>query len=179
MKKVILFALMAVACCITAMAGDGTKVVEGSFKSMKDKVANVYFKPIDFKGATWDNKGDLSTHYMNLNDLAKTGLRAMEAEFNSECKKMQTSTEAEANYVVSIKVTNMDSYYNVMGWGLPGHITKIWGDITITDKATGNVVVVLNMKETDGGRNHNTDQSFVDAWDAVGKILATRINKGK
>lgn len=179
MKKFFLAILAVLATTIGAYAGDGTKVVEGSFKALKDATGTVYFAPIDFEGATWDNKAPLTTHYMNLNDLAKTGLTAMTAEFNSECKKLKAATsEADANYVVTIKVDNMDSYYNVMGFGLPGHITKIWGNLTIKDKA-GNTVVVMNMKETDGGRNLDTNQSFVDAWDAVGNILAKHINKGK
>lgn len=179
MKKYILSILLTVACCVSAMAGDGTKVVSGSFKPLKNLNATVYFLPINFEGATWDQKTALTNHYPDLENLGARGLVAMTDKFNAECKKMHSAPEAEADFVIMTKVDNMDSYYNVMGWGLPGHVTKIWGTVTIIDKATNTIVVEMTMTETDGGRNLDTNMSFVDAWDAVGDILAERINKGK
>lgn len=179
MKKYLLTMLIALMGCMAAMAGNPLKVSEGSLKGLKKESGKI-FVTLNFDGAKWDGKKELRSHYPNLDELVKMAFPEFEEEFNDECKNFNvTSTEADAKYVVTVKIDNMDSYYRAFTWGMPGHETKMWGKITIVDRESGETVAVLTIDELDGGGNPSVDRSFVDAFDKLGSELASRFNKGK
>lgn len=177
MKKVFLTLMMVVATCAIALAGNPLKVTSGSLKELKSGYGKVYFE-YNFDKAQYDKKMPLENHYTNLDQLIKISIPEFNEEFEDEAKNYTICLkESEADYIVYITVTNMDSYYRAFGW-TNGWETKIWGTIKITRK-DGSEVATLNINELDGGANYNADRSFVDAYDKLGEELGEKFKKGK
>lgn len=178
MKKVFLTLMMVVATCAIALAGNPLKVTSGSLKELKSGYGKVYFE-YNFDKAQYDKKMPLENHYTNLAQLIKISIPEFNEEFEDEAKNYTICLkESEADYIVYITVENMDSYYRVWSWGMPGYETKIWGTIKITRK-DGSEVASIYINELDGGGNPNVDRSFVDAFDKLGEELGQKFKKGK
>ena len=78
---------------------------------------------------------------------------------------------AKANYKITIKVTKIDEFYNVMGF-IPGPCIRVWGTLTVTDLKDGSTLLVVDIDEIDGGAAPNTDRAFNDTFGELGKKIA-------
>jgi hypothetical protein len=55
---------------------------------------------------------------------------------------------------------------------VPGNKHKIWAEITVTDKGSGEVICTYNVKEFKGGRDFSIFDSFKEAMRDLGSELA-------
>ncbi len=176
MKKLFLLFAMLIS-VLTASAGDKVLDLEkGELASLKTggNVAVVF----NFDGAMYDMKETLAAHYSNLAELiAKVPFNFTEG-FNDKCKKSKIVDSADAKYIITIKVDNMDCYYKVVSF-VPGHVTKVWGTATIKDNTTDDTIAVINITECAGSRDFTIDDSFGKCFISLGEKLANAFNKGK
>ena len=176
--KRILFVLAMFVCSMAAHAGLDVNVASGSLKPLK--MGGNAIVVFNFSEAKWDNKQELKYHYSNLNELAAQCPYEFGRKFRDTSKYVQlVNEESQAKWKMEVKVFNMDSYYNVMGFGLPGHVTKVEGLISITDIASGEPIATIEIDEVDGGRNVTIEGSFRDCFEELGDQVAKLLNKGK
>ncbi len=171
MKK-FLFALVAM-CMISmnAMAGLDIKVTKGDKKFFKTAAGSAVVEFV-WDGATYDKKEPLGKHFSNLNELMDLALKGFTETFNDKCKKVKVEGDLkDAQYKFTMKITNMDQYYKVMGF-IPGNATKVWGTMTITDAGSGEELVVIDVDEVDGGANPNPNGSFCDCFEELAEQVA-------
>lgn len=171
MRKVIISMLLVLVGCMTAMAGSDIKVIEGNKKFLKTAEGNAVLV-FDWDGATFDNKQPLAEKFSNLEGLKKIAWSGFEETFNEKSKKVKiVADENGAKYRFSMKVTNMDQYFKVMGF-IPGNATKVWGTLTVTDLSTGEVLAVIEVKEVNGGANPSPDGSLSDCFEELAKQVS-------
>lgn len=156
---------------IVAMAGSDLKVKSGDKKFFKNASGNAVVEFV-WDGATYDGKMPLGEKFDNLKELKEIAKKGFTEEFNDRSKKVKVADKAsDANYKFTIKVDKIDQYYKVMGF-VPGNATKVWGTITITDIKSGAELVVIEVKEVDGGANPVPNECFSDCFEELGKQLA-------
>lgn len=171
MKKVMLSMLLVLVGCMTAMAGSDIKVIEGNKKFLKTAEGNAVLV-FDWDGATFDNKQPLAEKFSNLEDLKKIAWNGFVETFNEKSQKVKVVVEENgAKYQFSMKVSNMDQYFKVMGF-IPGNATKVWGTMTVTDLSTGDVLAIIEVKEVNGGANPSPDGSFSDCFEELAKQVS-------
>ena len=163
---------------MAAYAGLDVDVKSGSLKPLKTGGnAIVVF---NFSEAKWDEEEPLSEHFSNFDELARQCPTEFARKFKKNAKNVElVKDESEAKWKFEVKVANMDSYYNVMGFGLPGHVTKVEGVIVVTEVASGEQIAVIEMDEVDGGRNVSPEGSFRDCFEALGEQVGQLVKKGK
>ena len=76
-----------------------------------------------------------------------------------------------ANYKFLIKVSNLDSFTNVMGWGARTE-AKMWGTLTITDAASGETVAEINIDEAEDGTDYVRREAFGKTFLLLGERVA-------
>lgn len=169
MKK-ILSVFCAMVMCISSYAGD-IKVIEGKAKMQKrEGLAEVVF--------VWDNakyaeKVSLKEQWKDeYEKYIKEGEEYFIAGFNENAEKLivTTTEEEKANYTITIEFENFDYFFSVMSV-VPGHKHKVWANIKITDKTTGNVVCVLKVVEFKGGRDTVKFDSYTEMMHDLGTEL--------
>lgn len=171
MKKYLLTMVMCFAVCMCAMAGSNIKVTQGDKKIFKTASGNAVVEFV-WDGATYDNKQPLTEKYNNLEELKPIAWKGFQNAFNKSCKKVKVVEDAaDATYKFTIKVTNMDQYFKVMGF-VPGNATKAWGTLTITDVKSGQVLVEGTFSGIDGGANLSPDGTFEDCFEEVARQVA-------
>lgn len=107
-----------------------------------------------------------------IDEVKKIAVFGFMEEFNDRCKKVEVVGDAtDAKYKFTMKVTKMDQYFKVMGF-VPGNATKVWGEFTITDIATGEVLVKAKIDEVNGGANPSPDGSISDCFEELGKEVS-------
>lgn len=169
MRKLSLFIALAIVFCLKSFAGD-LKVVEGDKKFMKTLEGNAVLV-FDWENATYDNKMPLSEYFKDLEVLKNVAYNGFVEVFNEKSKKVKVvEDEADAQYLFSMKVDNMDRYIKVTGF-IPGPATKVWGTMTVSVIATGEVLAVINVKEVNGGANPSPDGSFSDCFEDLAKQM--------
>ena len=173
MKKVLFTMVMLCIVSMNAMAG-GLKVVQGDKKFFKTAEGKASLEFV-WDGATYNGKMPLTEHYTNLDELEKVAWKWFRDEFNKHNKTVQIveSTE-EVKYKITVKVTKMHAYLKLSSF-VPGKATEAWGTLTITDAATGEELLVADLKKVDGGANPSPDGTFGDCF----KDLAQHLNKLK
>lgn len=170
MKKIYL-TLIAILCLFASTYAADIYVVNGDKKFFKSASGNAVLEFV-WENARYDNKMALEEHYSNLENLKAVAWNGFVETFNEKCKTVKVVRYAsDAKYKMTMKVVNMDSYTKVMGF-IPAPATKVWGTFTITDIATGEVLVEINVKEVDGGANPSPDGTFSDCFEELGKQVS-------
>lgn len=155
---------------LVAMAGSDLHIMKGDAKFFKTASGTAVVK-FDFEGATYDAKMPLSEKW-DVERVARIAKSGFSETFNDKSKKVKiVADDAAANYVINYKVTKMDQYFKVMGF-IPGFATKNWGTITITDAASGEVLLQVDVVECDGGANPSPDETISDSFEDAAKQLA-------
>lgn len=169
MKKIYLTLCMAMI-AVFAFAG-GVKVSKGKATFMKSecKIAVVF----DWSNAKWNEQQPVKEQWKDEYDAYVENGEAQFIEgFNKKSKKAQIVKEdSSADYLMTIKFSNFDKFYSMMSV-VPGNKHKIWGEITVTDKKTGDVICTYNVKEFKGGRDFSIFDSFKESMRDLGSELA-------
>ena len=170
MKKVfVVMCMMLVG--ITAFAGNPLKVIGGDKKFFKTAEGGALLE-ISYDGASFDGKKPLTEKYSDIPEKCKISYDGFVEEFSEKCKKVQIVKSAkEAKYKISIKVTKVDEFVNVMGW-IAGPCIRVWGTLTITDINGGAPLLVVDIDEIDGGSATSTDGAFEDTFNELGRRIA-------
>lgn len=170
MKK-ITFTLIAVLCALTSAFASDIKVIKGDKKFFKTASGNAVLEFV-WEAAQYDNKMALEEHYANLENLKRVAWDGFVETFNEKCKTVKVvKNTTDAKYKMTMKVENMDSYTKVMGF-VPAPATKVWGIFTITDIASGEVLIEIIVDEVDGGANPSPDGTFSDCFEELGKQVS-------
>lgn len=168
MKRIIVTLTLFFLLCSYVFAG--VTVKSGNKKFFKTASGNAVLEFI-WDGATFNNTQPLTEKFTELETLKPVAWTGFVEEFNEACKTVKVIEDvSNAKYQISMKVTNMDQYFKVMGF-IPGNATKVWGTLTITEIETGNEIVVFDVEEIDGGANPSPDGSFSDCFEALGKSI--------
>ena len=169
MKKIYLTICMAMM-AVLAFAG-GIKVSKGKANYMKNegKMTVVF----DWTNAQWNNEGPVKDQWKEEYEAyVENGEAKFIEGFNDKSKKVKiVKGESSPNYVMTIKFSNFDRFYSMMSI-VPGNKHKIWAEITVSDKNTGEVICVYNVKEFKGGRDFSIFDSFKESMEDLGSELA-------
>lgn len=171
MKKFCTTLLMLCITVMCAFAGSDIKVMEGNKKFFKSAQGEALLT-INWGQATYDYKKPLTEKFGDLEPYADASYSGFIDSFNDECKKVKIVPGSKnAKYQFTIDVTNVDQYIKVMGF-VPGPATKIWGTLTITDIATGEKLLVVDIKSVDGGASPSPFESFSDSFEELAEQVA-------
>lgn len=178
MKKYLLTMFLAIVGCVTAMAGDDIKLSEGSIAPLKD--GGIASLVIDMADTQFDNKIHLrkDERFANIDEQLPECASEFVREFNENTKKFTMTRNAdEAQYEIIVKITNLDTFVNVMSFK-GGVGIKLWGTIIIKNKATGENVAVFKIDE-EGNSGFTYQIALEEGFEGIAKYLAKRIKKGK
>ncbi|WP_285826927.1 hypothetical protein [Bacteroides acidifaciens] len=178
MKKCLLTMLLAIVGCVTVMAGDDIKLSEGSVAPLKE--GGVASLVIDMADTQFDNKTPLRKdgRFANVDEQLPECTKEFIREFNENTKKFTMTANAdEAQYEIIVIITNLDTFVNVMSFK-GGVGIKLWGTITIKNKATGENVAVFSINE-EGNSGFTYQIALEEGFEGIAKYLAKRIKKGK
>lgn len=178
MKKYLLTMLLAVVGCMAAMAGDEISLTEGSIASLKN--GGVGCVTIDMADTKFDNKKPLrkDDRFRNVDEQIPECASEFVREFNDNTKKFtMTENAGDAQYEFIVKITNLDTFINVMSFK-GGIGIKLWGEVTIMDKKNNSKVAVFTIDEEDNsGMTYQI--ALEEGFEGIAKYLAKRIKKGK
>ena len=171
MKRLFLLAVMTLVTTVT-FAGNPLKVISGNKKFFKSAEGKVFLEVVFDANATFDGKMPLAEKYDDLDAKTVISYNGFIEEFNDNNSKMTfVKDEAEADYKITINVTKIDEFVNVMGW-IPGPCIRVWGTLTVTDVKTGESLLVVDIDEIDGGSAPTTDRAFNDTFGELGERIA-------
>lgn len=163
-------AILAVAAVI-AFAANPLKVINGDKKLFKT-AEGTYLLEVIYDGASYDGRMALTEKYADIPSKTKISYDGFIEEFSERNKKVTfVKTAAEAKYRMTIKVTKVDEFINVMGF-IPGPCIRVWGTLTVTDTNSGETLLTVNINEIDGGSAVSTDRAFNDTFGELGKRIA-------
>lgn len=178
MKKYLLTLLMAIVGISTAFAGDDISLKSGSVASLTN--GGVASLVIDIANAKYDNKTPLrqDARFADIDKQIPECASEFIREFNENTKKFtMTANDKEAQYKIIVKITNVDTFVNVMSFK-GGIGVKLWGSINIKNKATGEDVAVFEIdEESNSGFTYQI--ALEEGFEGIAKYLAKRIKKGK
>ena len=171
MKRLFLMAFVTLFATV-AFASNPLKVVSGDKKFFKSAEGNIFLEVIYDENATFDGKMPLTEKYDNLEEKTEISYDGFIEEFSDRNSKLQfVKTEEEATYKMTIRVTKVDEFVNVMGF-IPGPCVRIWGTLTVTDAKSGESLIVVDIDEIDGGSAPTTDRAFNDVFGKLGEKIA-------
>ena len=171
MKRFFLMAFMTIVATV-AFAANPIKVINGDKKFFKSAEGNVFLEVVYNDDATFDDKMPLTEKYSNMDEKTQISYDGFVEEFGENNSKLNFVTdEAEATYKITIQVSKVDEFVNIMGW-IPGPCVRVWGTLTVTDAKTGESLLVVEIDEIDGGAAPTTDRAFNDTFGALGKKIA-------
>ena len=177
MMKKFFVTMCAVLLSMSAFAGNPLSV-ENSKVNLKDflKKDAVACLVIDWKGAKYDNKKAVEEELGSDYDFVKKDCAEMFIEgFNDKSKGLKLQgDESGAAYRFEIKVTNLDTFVNVMGFGARTE-AKMWGTLKIVDAASGDTLAEIKIDEAEDG----TDYVRREAYGKTFLLLGARIAKMK
>lgn len=170
MKRILMTALVAVVAVI-AFAANPLKVLSGDKKFFKTAEGGCLLE-IVYEGASFDGKMPLTEKYSDIDAKAKVSYEGFVEEFSERINKVKIVKAVDnANYKMTIKVTKVDEFVNIMGF-IPGPCIRVWGTLTITDIKGDTPLLVVNIDEIDGGSAVNVDRAFNDTFGELGKRIA-------
>lgn len=170
MKRLFLMAFVTLFATV-AIAGNPIKVISGNKKFFKNAEGNVLLE-IKYDGASFDGKMPLTEKYPDVDAKTIISYNGFIEEFSERNDDLTfVKNEAEANYKITIQVTKIDEFINVMGW-IPGPCIRVWGTLTVTDVKTGESLLVVDIDEIDGGSAPTTDRAFNDTFGELGEKIA-------
>lgn len=178
MKKVILTMLLAIIGCVAAVAGDEIKLTSGSIAPLKNGGTGIVL--INMDDTKFDNKRPLrkDERFVNVDEQLPECTLEFVREFNENTKAFRLTDKAdEAQYEFDVTITNLDVFVSVMSFK-GGVGIKLWGNVTIKEKATGNEVAVFAIdEESNSGFTYAI--ALEEGFEGIAKYLAKRIKKGK
>lgn len=170
--------LFAIVCCATAIAGDEINLSEGSVASLKE--GGIASLVINMDDTQFDNKMPLrkDDRFADVDEQLPECASEFIREFNDNTKKFTMTKNAdEAKYEIIVKITNLDTFVNVMSFK-GGVGIKLWGNITIKNKSNGeNVAVFTIEEENNSGMTYQL--ALEEGFEGIAEYLAKRIKKGK
>lgn len=169
MKKICLTFCMAMIAML-AFAG-GIKVSQGNAKFMKNEgVIAVFF---DWSNAKWNFEKPVKEQWdAEYEAYVENGEAQFIEGFNKKSKKIKIVKDASStDYVMTVKFSNFDKFFSAMSI-VPGNKHKIWGEITVVDKKTNEVICVFKVDEFKGGRDFSIFDSFKESMSDLGSDLA-------
>ena len=170
MKRLFMMAFMTIIATV-AFAANPLKVVNGDKKFFKNAEGTVFLEVI-YEGASFDDKMPLTEKYDNMEEKTTLSYNGFIEEFSERNDKLQfVKTEEEATYKMTIRVTKVDEFINVMGF-IPGPCIRVWGTLTVTDVKTGESLIVVEIDEIDGGSAPTSDRAFNDTFGELGEKIA-------
>lgn len=170
MKRLFLMAIMTIVTTV-AFAANPIKVINGDKKFFKSAEGNVILQVI-YDDATFDDKMSLTEKYSNIDEKTEISYNGFIEEFSQRNSKLNfVKDEAEATYKITIRVTKVDEFVNIMGF-IPGPCIRVWGTLTVTDAKTGDSLLVVEIDEIDGGSAATTDRAFNDTFGELGQKIA-------
>ena len=170
MKRLLMTAVLVMVATVT-FAANPLKVLNGDKKFFKNAEGTVFLEVI-YHGATFDDKMPLTEKYDNMEEKTTISYNGFIEEFSQRNKKLQfVKTEAEATYKITIKVTKVDEFVNIMGF-IPGPCIRVWGTFTVTDAKSGEALLVVDIDEIDGGSAPTTDAALNDTFGELGQAIA-------
>ena len=170
MKRLFMSAVLVMMAIVT-FAANPIKVVNGDKKFFKNAEGTVFLEVI-YEGATFDDKMPLTEKYDNVEEMTTISYDGFIEEFSERNSRLSfVKTEEEATYKMTIKVTKVDEFINIMGF-IPGPCIRVWGTLTITDVKSGDTLLVVEIDEIDGGSAPTTDRAFNDTFGELGQKIA-------
>lgn len=172
-KRKLLLTLTALLFAAVTYAG-GIKICQGNAKYLKeDGSISVVF---NWDKALWDNEKPVKERWGDqYQEYIDKGQTSFIAGFNKGSKKMKIVDDRDtANIVMSVTFVNFDYYFSTMSL-IPGHKHKVWAEITIIEKVTGNVLCKYSVDEYKGDR----DLSVFDSFTEMMSKMATELAKTK
>ena len=170
MKRIFIMAVMTIVATV-AFAGNPIKVVSGDKKFFKNAEGNILLE-VKYDGASFDGKMPLTEKYADIDAKTTISYNGFVEEFSDRNDDLIfVKDEAEAKYKMTIQVTKVDEFINVMGF-VAGPCIRVWGTLTVTDIKTGESLVVVDIDEIDGGSAPTTDRAFNDTFGELGQKIA-------
>ena len=170
MKRLFLMAFVTLF-AVVAFAGNPIKVVSGDKKFFKNAEGNILLE-VKYDGASFDGKMPLTEKYADIDAKTTISYNGFVEEFSDRNDDLIfIKDEAEAKYKMTIQVTKVDEFINVMGF-VAGPCIRVWGTLTVTDIKTGESLVVVEIDEIDGGSAPTTDRAFNDTFGELGQKIA-------
>lgn len=170
MKK-ILMTLVVAAMALNVFAANPLKVKDGDKKFFKKSKGDCLLEVI-YTGASFDGKMPLTEKYNDIDNKTTVSYNGFVEEYNDRQKNLPVVKDAtNAKYKITIQVTKIDEFYNVMGF-IPGPCIRVWGTLTVTDINDGSTLLVVDIDEIDGGSAPNVDRAFNDTFGELGKKIA-------
>lgn len=156
---------------INVFAANPLKVKDGDKKFFR-KAKGECLLEVVYTGASFDGKMPLTEKYSDMDMKTTISYDGFVEEYNDCNKKLPiVKDEATANYKITIQVTKVDEFVNIMGF-IPGPCIRVWGTLTVTDLKDGSTIVVVDIDEIDGGSAPTTDRAFNDTFGELGKKIA-------
>lgn len=167
MKKIFMTMVALMLMSASAWAGSELEVKQGDKKFFKTAEGNAVLEFV-FDNATYDGRMPL-TEKFSMSNLKKLAYSGFKQEFNDQCKKVKiVEDNSNVKYKFTVVITKMDQYFKVMGF-IPGNATKAWGTITVTDANNGEVLLVVDVDEVDGGASPSPDETISDCFEEMGE----------
>ena len=170
MKKVLMTLIMALL-AVNVFAANPLKVKDGDKKFFR-KTKGECLLDVVYTGASFDGKMPLKEKYSDIDEKTTISYDGFVEEYNDHNKNLPiVKDEAKANYKITIQVTKVDEFVNIMGF-IPGPCIRVWGTLTVTDLKDGSTIVVVDINEIDGGSAPTTNRAFNDTFGELGKKIA-------
>lgn len=152
----------------------GIKIIVGNAKYLKEyaSIAVVF----NWEQTMWNMEKPVKEHWGDsYQEYVDQGQASFIDGFNNASSKIKIVNDASsANIIMNITLKNFDYYFSVMSF-VPGHKHKVWAEISIIQKETGNVLCKYVVDEFKGNR----DFSVFDSYTEMMSKLASEIVKSK
>ena len=170
MKKVFITLIMALL-AVNVFAANPLKVKDGDKKFFR-KAKGECLLEVVYTGATFDGKMPLTEKYQDIDNKTTVSYEGFVEEYSERNSALPIVKDgANAKYKITIQVTKVDEFVNVMGF-IPGPCIRVWGTLTVTDMENGTTLLVVDIDEIDGGSAPTTDRAFNDTFGELGKRIA-------
>ena len=158
---------------VTAFAGP-IKEISGKkeYKTLLKESAVAVLK-CDWTKATYDDKQPVAEYFAADWDKVRDNCeRSFINGFNEKSSALKlASNSSNAKYTFTLKVDKVDCFFAAMAF-VPRHKAKMWGQLDVTDNATGNVVASFKITEAEDGRDMVRNESFGKTFLEIAKKFA-------
>ena len=166
--KRILFAMFALLFAVTVSARSYVKVVSGDANWRKSS-GTVYVN-IDYSSAKWDNDKPVKEFWPaeDWDSYMQKGVSGWNEGMSKSKKANVTTTtnRSSADYVMNVKINNLDRFVDMLLLIPGGTVTKVWCTVTVTDKS-GKTVCTYEVDYIQGDADYNVIDSFEKAMKAT------------
>ena len=170
MKKVFITLIMALL-AVNVFAANPLKVKDGDKKFFR-KAKGECLLEVVYTGATFDGKMPLTEKYQDIDNKTTVSYEGFVEEYSERNSALPIVKDgANAKYKITIQVTKVDEFVNVMGF-IPGPCIRVWGTLTVTDMENGTTLLVVDIDEIDGGSAPTVDRAFNDTFGELGTRIA-------